>query len=61
MMLNTSYLIDLLEREQPTFEKGMELYRNAVATRVSMASVFELFYGAAVILDDEERFGLATF
>lgn len=44
MILDTSYLIDLLEREQPAFEKGMELYRNGVATRVSMASVFELFY-----------------
>lgn len=55
MILDTTYLIALLEREQPAFEKGMDLYRNGVATRVSMASVFELFYGAAVVLDDEER------
>lgn len=55
MILDTAYLIDLLERDQAAFEKGMELYADSVATRVSMASVFELFYGAAVTLDDEER------
>lgn len=55
MILDTSYLISLLERDEAAFQRGMDLYREGTPARVSMASVFELFYGAAVTLDDEER------
>jgi predicted nucleic acid-binding protein len=55
MILDTTYMISLLEREEVAFRRGMELYEEGTARRVSVATVFELFYGAAVSLDDDER------
>lgn len=54
MILDSTYFIHLISHEQAAFQKGMELFGEGVPTRVSMATVFELFYGAAVTLDDED-------
>lgn len=54
MILDTTYCIHLSRHEEAAFRKGMELYHEGVPTRVSMATVFELFYGAAIALDDED-------
>lgn len=58
MILDSNYFIHLLRRDEAAFRKGMELFDAGVPTRVSMATVFELFYGAAVTLDDEDYRGV---
>ncbi|WP_129112663.1 PIN domain-containing protein [Halegenticoccus tardaugens] len=55
MILDTSYLLALLEHDEAAFDMGMTMYERSVPARVSVTSVFELFYGAALTLDDEER------
>lgn len=54
MILDTNYLIQLLGKDEPAFQKGIELFEDGVPTRVSMATVFELFYGASMTLDDDD-------
>jgi predicted nucleic acid-binding protein len=57
MIRDTNHFIHLLRQDDATFRKGMELFEHGVPLRVSMATVFELCYGAAITLDDADYRG----
>ncbi|MDX1747103.1 MAG: PIN domain-containing protein [Halobacteriales archaeon] len=54
MILDTSYLINLIQRQQPAFEKGVSLFESRTVRRVPVPVLFELWYGVE-FLDDEDR------
>ena len=45
MLLDTSFLIDLMNGDDDAVEKAKELERNLVQQRLSAMTVFELYYG----------------
>lgn len=47
MLLDTSFLIDLMDGEEGAVEKARELERNLVQQRLSSMTLFELYYGIA--------------
>lgn len=55
MILDTSYLLDLKGGNQSAFEKAMALYDADIVQRVTMPSVFELYYGASYLDSADER------
>lgn len=55
-MLDTAFLIDLMNGDEAAVEKARELERNLVQQRVSAMTLFELTYGVARATDsDAER------
>ncbi|MFO7836647.1 MAG: type II toxin-antitoxin system VapC family toxin [Candidatus Thorarchaeota archaeon] len=48
MLLDTSFIIDLLRGEKPAIDKIKELEAASIATNISAPSVFELFVGVAL-------------
>ncbi|NHN40918.1 type II toxin-antitoxin system VapC family toxin [Halorubellus sp. JP-L1] len=47
MLLDTSFLIDLMNGDEGAVEKARELESNLVQQRLSAMTLFELYYGAA--------------
>ncbi|MCL9812527.1 type II toxin-antitoxin system VapC family toxin [Natranaeroarchaeum aerophilus] len=47
MLLDTSFLIDLMNGEEGAVEKAKELEANLVQQRLSAMTLFELYYGVA--------------
>lgn len=54
MILDTSFLLDLKDGNPEAFEKGIELFENDVVQRVSLPSVWELYYGVEYTESEEE-------
>lgn len=55
MILDTSFLLDLKDGRPDAFRKATELYDEGTVQRVTIPSVWELFYGAAFTGSVEER------
>lgn len=55
MILDTSYVLDLVRREETAFRKGVELHESGTIRRVPAPVRFETFYGAAFLDDSDER------
>lgn len=56
MLLDTSYLIDVMNGDEGAVEKARELETNLVQQRLSSMTLFELYYGIARVTDsDTER------
>ncbi len=55
MILDTSFLIDLFNGQQETFEKGLELSEKRVVQRVPSPVIMEISYGAMFGTEDERR------
>lgn len=53
MILDTSFLIDLMNGEEDAVEKARELEANLIQQRISSMTLFELFYGVARATDSE--------
>lgn len=53
MLLDTSFLIDLMNGDQDAVEKAHELETNLVQQRISSMTLFELPYGIARVADSE--------
>lgn len=47
MLLDTSFLIDLMNGEEDAVEKAREIENHAVQQRLSSMTLFELYYGVA--------------
>ena len=47
MLLDTSFLIDLMDGDAEAIEKARELENNLVQQRLSSMTLFELYYGIA--------------
>ncbi|MUW15894.1 PIN domain-containing protein [Halorubrum sp. CBA1125] len=47
MLLDTSFLIDLMNGDEDAVEKACELETNLVQQRISSMTLFELYYGIA--------------
>ncbi|MCU4754286.1 type II toxin-antitoxin system VapC family toxin [Halobacteria archaeon AArc-curdl1] len=56
MLLDTSFLIDLMNGDDGATEKARELERNLVQQRIASMTLFELYYGIARATEtDAER------
>lgn len=56
MLLDTSFLIDLMDGDESAVEKARELESDLVQQRLSAMTLFELYYGIARATDsDAER------
>lgn len=55
MILDTTFLIELLRNEQSAFEKGTELAENGIPQRVPTPVLYELQYGAEMYGDEDEK------
>lgn len=56
MLLDTTFLIDLMDGEKGAVEKARELENDLVQQRISSMTLFELYYGIArASRSDEER------
>lgn len=56
MLLDTSFLIDLMNGDEQAVEKARKLERDLVQQRLSSMTLFELYYGVARSdQSDEER------
>ena len=53
MLLDTSFLIDLMNGDDAAVEKAHELERDLVQQRLSSMTLFELYYGIARAADSE--------
>ena len=47
VLLDTSFLIDLMNGDSAAVEKSLELERNLIQQRLSSMTLFELYYGVA--------------
>lgn len=47
MLLDTTFLIDLMNNEEAAVEKAQELEADLVQQRISAMTLFELYYGVA--------------
>lgn len=47
MLLDTAYLVDLMNGDEGAVEKARELERDLVQQRLSAMTLFELYYGVA--------------
>ena len=54
MIIDTSYVLDLLAEDQAAFEKGTELMDANTPLRVPAMTLMELFIGYGATGDDEE-------
>ena len=53
MLLDTSFLIDLMNGDEDAVEKARELESDLVQQRLSSMTLFELYYGVARATDSE--------
>lgn len=53
MLLDTSFLIDLMNGDEEAVEKARELETDLVQQRLSAMTLFELYYGVARSVDGE--------
>lgn len=53
MLLDTSFLIDLMDGDGDAVEKARELERDLVQQRLSSMTLFELYYGIARVAESE--------
>ncbi|WP_310921767.1 type II toxin-antitoxin system VapC family toxin [Haloarcula saliterrae] len=53
MLLDTSFLIDLMNGDEDAVEKARELETDFVQQRLSSMTLFELYYGVARATDSE--------
>ena len=53
MLLDTSFLIDLMDGDEGAVEKARELESDLVQQRLSAMTLFELYYGIARVTDSE--------
>jgi tRNA(fMet)-specific endonuclease VapC len=53
VLLDTSFLIDLMNGDGDAVEKARELERDLVQQRISSMTLFELYYGIARATDSE--------
>lgn len=53
MLLDTSFLIDLMNGDEGAVEKAQELEKNLVQQRLSSMTLLELYYGVARATDSE--------
>lgn len=54
MILDTCFLLDLLDRDQDAFDKAIELSNSEVDQRIALPTVFEICYGAQYTQDEDE-------
>ena len=55
MLLDTSFLIDLMNGDEGAVETARELERDLVQQRISSMTLFELYYGIARATDAESE------
>lgn len=56
MLLDTSFIIDLMHGDEEAVEKARELEADLIQQRLSSMTLFELYYGIARAIDsDSER------
>lgn len=55
MLLDTSFLIDLMNGDEDAVEKARELENDLVQQRLSSMTLFELYYGVARVDQSEEE------
>lgn len=55
MILDTSFIIDLLKNKTPALIKAHLLEKSSIAVRTTTISVFELWQGVEDIQDDNKR------
>jgi predicted nucleic acid-binding protein len=55
VLLDTSFLIDLMNGDDAAVEKARELERDLVQQRLSAMTLFELYYGIARAADSETQ------
>ena len=55
MLLDTSFLIDLMNGDEDAIEKARELENNLIQQRLSSMTLFELYYGVARSNQSEEE------
>lgn len=55
VLLDTSFLIDLMNGDDEAVEKARELERNLVQQRLSSMTLFELYYGIARAVDSADE------
>lgn len=53
MLLDTSFLIDLMNGDEDAVEKARKLEQDLVQQRLSSMTLFELYYGIARAVDSE--------
>lgn len=53
MLLDTSFLIDLMNGDEDAVEKARTLENNLIQQRISSMTLFELYYGIARAIDSE--------
>lgn len=53
VLLDTSFLIDLMDGDEGAVEKAREMEQDLIQQRISSMTVFELFYGIARATDSE--------
>lgn len=51
MILDTSFLVDLMRGDEAAVENAQELEENLVQQRLSPMTLFELYYGVAGAMD----------
>lgn len=54
MIVDTSYLLDLLEGDRDAFRKGEQLHGDGVVFRLPAMTIAELFVGVSATGDDDE-------
>lgn len=54
MILDTDFLLDLIDGKRPAFAKSRELHESNESQKVSTISVLEIFYGAYYTEDEDE-------
>ncbi|MFA1612260.1 type II toxin-antitoxin system VapC family toxin [Halobellus rubicundus] len=55
MLLDTSFLIDLMNGDEAAVSKAQQLESDLVQQRISSMTLFELYYGIARAIDSEEE------
>ncbi|WP_144903960.1 type II toxin-antitoxin system VapC family toxin [Halobellus captivus] len=55
MLLDTAFLIDLMNGDEGAIEKAREVERDLVQQRISSMTLFELYYGVARAMDTESE------
>lgn len=55
MLLDTSFLIDLMNGDEGAIEKARELENELIQQRLSSMTLFELYYGVSRATDSEEE------
>jgi predicted nucleic acid-binding protein len=54
MILDSTFLLDLLREDDAAFRKGMELHEAGTVARVPAAAMFETYYGVGATGSDDE-------